>query len=126
MCFTPWDDTLRDSFIRYTLAERCHSWVDAQLNVFFLSLYLSFFFPSVSSKYKIKLFFYLKLTCPTLPFFRETGCCLLYTNMNPMERRKKEMLVGCHAEICLEYIMKWTSQIQANRCQPSCHVINDG
>ena len=78
------------------------------------------------------------LRCEPSLFSPQTGCCLLYTNVSPTEKRKKSRkkmereresvfvsacvcqsereceMVGWQSEICLEYIMKWTFEIPAN------------
>ena len=75
MCFTPWDATLSNSFIRYTLAKVGYklnsSWLDAA--------------GEEEEEKKTES----GLLCEPSLFSPQTGCCLLYTNVSPTEKRKK-------------------------------------
>ena len=43
--------------------------------------------------------------------------CAIVSDTDRQRKKERESIemVGCHSEICLEYIMKWTSEIVANR-----------
>lgn len=48
---------------------------------------------------------------------RNDQVCAIVSDTDRQRKKERESIemVGCHSEICLEYIMKWTSEIVANR-----------
>ena len=105
MCFTPWDTTLSNSFIRYTWAKVGYklnsSWLDAA--------------GEDEGEKKLE-----TRREPNRAFFSpQTGCCLLYTNVSPTEKRKKSRKrwnERVRDSVCLcVFVCEWVSLRERER-----------